>query len=500
MKVPDTPENQKRCLCPKCPSYPKNGEILYCSRGKSCSDINSQDCLCPGCPIWFEYQLKGIYYCDKEEVGVKQSWIRKRQSTEDLDFYRRIVNIKDIAAMGESVVVAMGSQKKMPFSFDDLNFIPAQIHKIPLNADQKVNTQVTIGPKAQKPLIVSSPIMVSGMSFGATSKNVRLIIADAAGKLKMGFNSGEGGILPEEFASSKYLIGQYATGRFGVNEDVLKKVAAVEIRFGQGAYPGKGSFLPADKVTPEIAKLRGLKGGEPAYSPAHHHDMTNPQEIKEKVAWLKKITGGVPVGAKIGCGDIEKDIEILSNAEVDFIAIDGFGGGTGATDGYIRDNVGLPLIAALPRASRTLEKLGVKEKVSLIAGGGLRDSTDFAKCLCLGADAVYIGTVALIAINCQQFRICHTGLCPTGVTTHDPNLTKQLNVGKGVEKLTNFLKVSTEEVANLARVIGKNDINQFNLEDLVALKKDLAELTNVQWLKPAYAQSYGEAKGGEKNG
>ncbi len=483
--VPDTKENRERCLCPGCPSYPHDckGELLYCSVGKSRCDISAKGCICNFCPVWKEYKLSSLYFCDKAEAGQSKYIMRKKRSCEDDSFYQAIADIKDMAATGKSVVRSMGSLKKMPFSFDDLHFIPAQVARIPLNKEEKVSTEIIIGPGAKKPFRVSSPIMISGMSFGAVSKNVRTVIANAAAKLKTGFNSGEGGILEDELKiASKYMIGQYATGRFGVDEKQLKKAAAIEIRFGQGAYPGKGSYLPAGKMTAEIAKARGLKAGEAAYSPAHHNDMATPRQIKEKVRWLRKISNGVPVGAKIGCGDVEKDIRVLVDAGVDFIAIDGFGGGTGATDFYVRESVGIPLIVALPRARKYLEKLGVKNKISLIAGGGLRNSADFAKCLALGADAVYIGTAALIAINCEQYRICHTGLCPTGVTTHDPVLTSQLDVEKGIQKLSNFIRSSTEEIASLTRITGKDDIRKLDARDLVALKKDLAKVTGIKWM------------------
>ncbi len=406
--------------------------------------------------------------------------MRKKSSGEDVAFYQTVADIKNVAASGNSIVRSMGSLQK-PFSFGDLHFVPAQVFAIPLNKEEKVNTEIIIGPKAKRPLKLSSPILISGMSFGAVSKNVRSVICQTAKNLKISFNSGEGGILEDELIAADYMIGQYATGRFGVGDSRLKKVAAVEIRFGQGAYPGKGSYLPAEKMTPEIAKARGLKEGEAAYSPAHHADMKNPEEIKEKVAWLRKLTGGIPIGAKIGCGNVEKDLKILADAGVDFIALDGFGGGTGATDFYVRENVGIPIIAALPRAARYLEEIGAKKKITLIAGGGLRTSADFAKCLALGAGAVYIGTAALIAINCEQYRICHTGLCPTGVTSHLLALTAQLDVKEGVRKLTNFIEVSTHEIAALARIAGKSDIGKLDAGDLVAMKKDLAELTGVKW-------------------
>lgn len=480
MSVQNSEENRKKCLCPNCPSYPHdcNREVLYCSHeaGHSQCDINAKGCLCPGCLVWKENNLPEIYYCTRDVVGEAKVVMRKKKSSESEEFYQTVADIKTLAETGESIIRPMGSLKKSGCGsyLDNLHFVPAQVSKIPLDREEKVNTEVVIGPNAKKPLKVSSPIMISGMSFGATSKNVHLVISKVAKDLKIAFNSGEGGILDELYEAKEYLIGQYATGRFGINEDVIKKVAAVEIRFGQGAYPGKGSYLPAKKMTDEVANLRGLKTGEPAYSPAHHHDMKTPKEITEKVKWLRELTGGVPIGAKIGCGNVEEDIKILVDARVDYIAIDGFGGGTGATDAYVKDNVGLPIITALPQAFRTLKDLGVKEKISLIAAGGLRTSADFAKCLALGADAVYIGTAALIAINCQQYRVCHTGLCPTGVTTHRPELTSQLNIEEGVRKLTNFIKISTEEIAEIARIVGKDDVKKLNGADLISMQKDLA--------------------------
>ena len=321
----------------------------------------------------------------------------------------------------------MGSLKKMPFSLDDLHFLPAQVSKIPLNTDEEVSIKTVIGPEAKKPLKVTSPIMFSGMSYGAVSKNVRLVLAKVASKLNLGINSGEDIVLPEELdIASKNLVVQYSTGRVRVTEETLKKSSAVEIRFGQGAFPGWESLLPAEKVPPELAKLMELKEGDALLTPAHHPDIRNIDELKEKVRWLRELTDGVPIGAKIGCGNVEKDIEILANAGVDFISLDGFGGGTGATEFFVRENFGIPIVAALPRADRHLKKIGHRDRISLIAGGGLRTSADFAKCLALGANAVYIGTSALIAINCKQYRICHTGHCPTGVTTNDPALVDRL--------------------------------------------------------------------------
>jgi len=233
--------------------------------------------------------------------------------------------------------------------------------------------------------------------------------------------------------------------------------------------------------------MRGLQKGMDAYSPAHHPDMTTKEQIIDKVSWLKDVVNG-PVGAKIGCGNIEEDIRVLLDAGVDFISIDGFGGGTGATDMYVRENVGIPLVAALPRASRVLEEFSVSsgassnKKVTLIAGGGLRNSADFAKCLALGADAVYISTAALIAINCEQYRICYTGSCPTGVTSQKPYLAKQLKVEEGIKRLGNFIRVATLEISNFARIVGKDDVRELDRSDLISINKELSEVSGVRWL------------------
>lgn len=483
--VDDTLENRNRCICPHCPSYPNNcgGEVLYCALGHSMCEIGVKGCLCPGCPVYLENNLRTVYFCDKSRIGESPLNIRRKKPEENSEFYDEIIAIKEMAASGESAVVSMGSKKKMPFSLDDLHFIPAQVSAIPLNEEEKVNLGVVIGPASNKPMKVSSPILISGMSFGSVSKNVKLAIAKGSKELDIAYNSGEGGVLPEEPEIDAKLIRQYSTGKFGITEKVLKEAKAIEIRFGQGAYPGKGSFLPAAKMSKEVAELRGLAIGEPAYSPAHHADMKTPKKIEEKILWLKELTGGVPIGAKIGCGNIEEDVHLLASCGVDFISLDGFGAGTGATEGFVRENVGLPIWAALPRAYKCLMEAGVKNKVTLIAGGGLRTSADIAKCLALGADAVYIGTAALIAINCQQYRLCHTGLCPTGVTTQNPTLTKQLDsIDASAQRLRNFISALNSEIAALTRITGKDDIRKLDNDDLVSMKKDLAQLVGVQWL------------------
>jgi glutamate synthase domain-containing protein 2 len=484
-KIKDNHENRDKCHCPLCPSYPHecHGEILYCGTQASKCDINPQTCLCDTCQVYHGYGLKGLYYCNLVESDESNTLVRKKRSDEETDFYQSLVDIREESLGERSLTVSMGSQKKLPFSLDSLYFIPAQVNRIPLNEEEPVNSTVTMGKQAEKPFTVSSPIMISGLSFGAVSVNVKLVILETAQELGVGYNSGEGGLIDEEKSRGwDNRILQYSTGRFGVDEEIIKQASAVEIRFGQGAYPGKGSYLPAEKMTIEIAQIRGLEPKEGAYSPAHHEDITTPQDLEDKISWLRFLTGGAPIGAKIGCGDIKKDVEILANAGVDFITLDGFGGGTGATDLYVRENVGIPLLAAIPQAHNTLKELNLRDKVTLIGSGGLRSSADFAKTLALGADAVYIGTAALIAINCQQYRICYTGLCPTGVATQNPQLVKQIDIDEGVKRLSHFIKLSTQEIENLTRIMGKEDVNQLDKSDIISVNRDLSEICGVKWL------------------
>lgn len=487
MIVKDTPANRKKCICPGCSSYPHgcDGERLFCGVGVGPSkcEIIAKGCHCQECPVFAANGLKDIYFCGKAEAGEAGTWMRRKRCGEDKTFYQTIVDIKDMAATGESVVRSMGSLKKMPFAFSDLQFVPAQAHKVPLENGDRVVSATVIGPKTRHPLSLAAPLIFTGMSFGAVSKKVRLVLARVASKFNIGINSGEDITLPQEFElAPKQLIQQYSTGRYGTTDEMLKAAAAIEIRFGQGAYPGWESLLPASKVDPEVAQMMGLKQGEDAISPAGHPDIKNEDDFRKKVEWLHKLNDGKPVGAKIGCGDVEKDVDACVRAGVDFIALDGFGGGTGATEYFVRENVGIPVIAALPRAAAHLKKLNARDKVSLIAAGGLRTSADFAKCLALGADAVAIGTAALIAINCQQYRVCHTGLCPTGVTTNNPALLEMLDEEEGVRKLSNFVSLSIHEVESFARIVGKDDVHKLDAGDLVSLSKELSEITGVKWL------------------
>ena len=224
--VPDTEANRKECVCPSCPSFPHDcrGELLYCAVGRTSCEIHARGCLCPDCLVYSGYGLDRIYFCDKESVGRTQVLMRKQKPHEDCNFYRAVYEIKSVAATGDSTIRAMGSIKKMPFSLDDLHFIPAQVYRIPRNREDPVNTGIILGPKAKKPLASPSPILISGSSFGAVSKNVRIIISRVAARENILFNSGEGGVFHEELEASNRIVVQYSSGRFGITEDLLKRV------------------------------------------------------------------------------------------------------------------------------------------------------------------------------------------------------------------------------------------------------------------------------------
>jgi glutamate synthase domain-containing protein 2 len=291
-------------------------------------------------------------------------------------------------------------------------------------------------------------------------------------------NTGEGGVLPEEREFSKKLIIQYSTGRFGITEEILKQADAIEIKIGQGAKPGQGGLLPKEKVTEEIAEIRKIERDKDIHSPAYHLDIKNIDDLKKKIDWLRNLTGGVPIIIKLGAGDIENDVKLAVKANPDIIAIDGMEGGTGAAPEVMLNEVGLPTIAALVKARETLDKIGAKQELWI--GGGLNKGGDFAKCLTLGADAVFVATSLLIAMGCTYCKLCYLGKCPKGIATQDPELRKNFNVDEAAEKVANFIKNSTEEIKMIAGACGENDIFKLNKGHLRGLNSEITKITKVK--------------------
>jgi glutamate synthase domain-containing protein 2 len=388
-----------------------------------------------------------------------------------------MADIHRMALTGESVVEPMRSRKPA-VSWDDILIKGAQLARPPLDRGETVDTKTVIGPRAAKPLIIGTPVLVSHMSFGALSREAQAALAQGSAAVGTAMSSGEGGILEEALRAAHKFIFEYVPNRYSLNPENLKRVDAVEIKFGQSAKPGLGGHLPGTKVTAEIAALRGFPEGADIVSPARFPDIRTREDLRLKVDELRTLSEGRPIGIKFAAGDVEADLEFALAAGPDFITIDGRAGSTGAAIKHIKDATSVPTIYALDRARRYLEARGVKD-VTLIVTGGLRVSPDFAKALALGADAVAIGTAALMAIGCQQYRICDSGRCPVGIATQDPGLRARLDVEEAARGLANFLRVSTEELRDFARLTGHAGIHELSVRDLVTTNSEISSHTSI---------------------
>jgi methylamine---glutamate N-methyltransferase subunit C len=398
-----------------------------------------------------------------------------RRASDELEAH--MADIHRMALVGESVVEPMRSRKPV-VSWDDILIKGAQLARLPLNRDETVDTATTIGPKAKTPLLVATPIIVSHMSFGALSREAQSALALGSGAAATAMSSGEGGILAEALGLAHKYIFEYVPNRYSATEENLRRVDAIEIKFGQSAKPGMGGHLPGGKVTAEIAAVRGFPEGTDIVSPSRFPDIATREDLRRKVDELRRLSKGRPIGIKFAAGDVEADLEFALSAGPDFVTIDGRAGATGAAVKFIKDATSVPTIYALDRARRYLESHGIKG-VTLIATGGLRVSSDFAKALALGADAVAIGTAALMAIGCQQYRICDSGRCPVGIATQDPGLRARLNVDESARWLANFLRVSTEELKEFARLTGHKNVHELSVGDLVTTSSEISAHTSI---------------------
>lgn len=394
--------------------------------------------------------------------------------------------IQDLAKNGlknhgkHGPLAAMGVHRDSLPKWENIQFLPAQLSKRPLEDGDKVNSQTVIGPRAKKPLTLEMPIFVSDMSFGALSKETKIALAKGAESAGTGIASGEGGMLEKEQAENSRYFYEYASAKFGFSWEKVKKVQALHFKAGQGAKTGTGGHLPGDKVTKELAEVRGGKAGEDSISPAAFDDLKTPKDFAEFADEVRKMTGGIPVGFKMAASRIEEDIDFALEAGADYIILDGRGGGTGAAPAILRDNINVPTIPALARARKRLDKSGAKD-VSLIITGGLRVPEDFAKALMMGADAVAIANAAIQAVGCLGMRACNTDNCPVGVATQNEKLRARLNVDKSAEQLKNFLLASKQLIEVIARACGYDDVAKFNLDDLTTFDYDMHRLTGVRY-------------------
>ncbi|MEI6890562.1 MAG: glutamate synthase-related protein [Pontiella sp.] len=408
----------------------------------------------------------------KNPADYLSEWARPADDTEEW-----MKDIHEMAATGQSIYEPM--RTKLPvISWDDILIQGAQLNPMPLAHDAAVNTKTVIGKNARKPMVLETPLMISHMSYGALSKEAKMALAKGSARAGAGMCSGEGGILPESHDAAYKYIFEYVPNRYSVTEEMLKKVDAIEIKIGQSAKPGMGGHLPGDKVTAEIAAIRGRTQGEDLVSPSTFDDIQTPEDLKAKVDWLREQSEGRPIGIKFAAGNIEADLKVALAAGPDFITIDGRAGATGSALKYIKAATSVPTIYALYRARQYLD--AVNSDISLIITGGLRVSSDMAKALAMGADAVAIASAAMMAIGCQQYRMCGSGKCPVGITSQEPALRARLDVDASAQRLANYLTVCTEELKVFARITGKNDVQALDNHCLFTTHSEISEHTHIK--------------------
>ena len=389
---------------------------------------------------------------------------------------RYMDEIHQMAVTGKTIGGSMGTQMKMP-GWDDILILGAQLNPMPLDDGEPVNTMTVIGKHAKKPMILSTPVYISHMSFGALSKEIKVALSKGSAMAKTAMCSGEGGILPEEKAAAYRYIFEYVPNKYSVTRENLRSSDAIEIKIGQGTKPGMGGHLPGEKVTPAIAAIRNKPVGQDVQSPSKFPDIRTKDDLKDLVSRLRAESDGRPIGIKIAAGRIERDLEFCVYAEPDFITIDGRGGATGSSPLFLREASSVPTIYALCRARKYLDS--VRSDISLVITGGLRVSSDFAKAIAMGADAVAIATAPLIAAACQQYRICGSGNCPMGIATQDESLRAHLKEEAAAKRVANFLNCSTEELKTFARVTGHKDIHSLSVDDLCTINREISEFTNI---------------------
>jgi len=391
--------------------------------------------------------------------------------------------LKNIGHHGFSA--SMGVDRNTLPKWNDIQFLPAQLATRPLLDHEAVATKVIIGPNAKKPLEIDIPLFVSDMSFGALSKEAKIALSKGSEMAGTGICSGEGGMLPEEQQSNSKYFYELASAQFGFSWDKLKHVQAFHFKGGQGAKTGTGGHLPGNKVSAEIAAVRGLKEGETAISPAANPNFHTAEDFKDFGNKVREYTGGIPIGFKIAASHIEKDIQFALDAGVDYIILDGRGGGTGSAPTILRDHINVPTIPALARARRYLDKVGATD-ITLIITGGLRVAEDFAKAMMLGADAIAVSNSALQAIGCLGMRACGSNNCPVGIATQKESLRSRIIINESAKQLHNYFEATNNLIKVVARACGYNDVSKFNEMDLSTYDFEMHKLTGINYAGVKY--------------
>ena len=382
--------------------------------------------------------------------------------------------------------------------FDDLVFLGASMSRYPLEGYRETcNTSVVLGNRfAKKPIKLDIPITIAGMSFGALGANAKEALGRGASTMGTSTTTGDGGMTKEERGSSKYLVYQLLPSRYGMNPDDLRKADAIEVVVGQGAKPGGGGMLLGQKINKRVAGMRTLPEGIDQRSACRHPDWTGPDDLEIKIQELREITNWEkPIYIKVGAARPYYDTTLAVKAGADVVVLDGMQGGTAATQDVFIEHVGIPTLGALREAVDALKELNMHRKVQLIVSGGIRSGADVAKAMAMGADAVSIGSAAMMALNCNAdlyvedykklgtepgyCHHCHTGRCPVGVATQDPELEKRLNPIEAGKRIKNYLTTLTLELQTLARANGKSDVRNLEPEDLAALTVEAAAMARV---------------------
>ncbi|MFJ4353566.1 FMN-binding glutamate synthase family protein [Pseudomonas sp. NPDC089428] len=408
-----------------------------------------------------------------------------------------IQEIQRAAETGIYDIRGGGTKRRVPH-FDDLLLLGASVSRYPLEGyREKCGTDVVLGNRfAKKPIHLKIPVTIAGMSFGALSANAKEALGRGATIAGTSTTTGDGGMTPEERGQSQHLVYQYLPSRYGMNPDDLRKADAIEIVLGQGAKPGGGGMLLGMKVTERVAGMRTLPIGVDQRSACRHPDWTGPDDLAIKIAEIREITDWEkPIYVKIGASRPYYDVKLAVKAGADVIVLDGMQGGTAATQEVFIEHVGIPILPAIPQAVKALQEMGMHRKVQLIVSGGIRNGADVAKAMALGADAVAIGTAALIALGDNHPRLdselkkigsaagfyddWQNGRDPAGITTQDPELAKRLNPEEAGRRLANYLRVLVLEAQTMARACGKSHLHNLDPEDLVALTVEAAAMARV---------------------
>jgi glutamate synthase domain-containing protein 2 len=410
-----------------------------------------------------------------------------------------IEDIQVKAELGRYRIRGFGILRERTWAtFDDLTFVPCSLTRIPLEGyRERCVTKTVLGTRyAEKPVELDIPIMVTGMSWGALSYNAKVALAKGAAKVGSSNTTGDGGMLPAERENSHTLIYEVLPSRYGINVHHLRLADAIELTIGQGAKPGTGGLLLGSKVSDTIAHQRDLPPGVDQRSPARHPDFLGPDDMRIKIEELREATEWkVPIFVKLGASRVFEDVKLAAKAGADVVVVDGMEGGTGASPEIMQEHTGIPTLGAVCEARAALEDVGLYGTVQLIIAGGIRNGVDAAKAIALGADAIYVGTSALIALNCNRplyvedyhklgttpyhCHHCHTGRCPVGITTQDPELMQRLDIEEGADRVANFFRAMTGEIQTLARACGKSDVHHLEPEDMRALSLEASMITGL---------------------